>query len=175
MIRELLLTTGCALLLFIKPLDSGAQVPVTIRCENNAKTVTDIRLQICPPAGDRIVYEENDLKSKVLEYKIEGVGECKLYVQFKEKGAKAPTFISKKFSISGEENAVEIYTSTNLRNMVIPCDTKYSNRKYCVLFIKKIYPECPEGRYPEGYENDSEKTNFWEYALQSIILKGEKK
>lgn len=50
--------------------------------------------------------------------------------------------------------------------MVIPCNSEYSNRKYCILFIKKIYPERPEGRYPKGYENDSERTNLWEYLLK---------
>jgi len=73
--------------------------------------------------------------------------------------------------ISGEEKRIDVYTSMNLRSMVIPCNSEFSNRKYCILFIKKIYPECPEGRYPKGYENDSERTNLWEYSLQSIVQK----
>ncbi|HBN02149.1 MAG TPA: hypothetical protein DD383_06025, partial [Rikenellaceae bacterium] len=93
------------------------------------------------------------------------------FIQFKEKEAKAPTFISKKFIISGEEKNIEVHTSMNLRDMVIPCNTEYSNRRYCILLIKKVYPECPEGQYPKGYENDSERTGFWEYALLSVIQK----
>ncbi len=171
MLRKLLLTTGFALLFIIRSLGLEAQVPVMIKCENNAKTVTDIRVQITFPSGEMKVYDGKDLESKVLEYQIEGVGECKLFIHFKEKGVKAPTFISKKFMISGEEKRIDVNTSMNLRSMVIPCGSEYSNRKYCILLIKKIYPECTEGQYPKGYENDSERTGFWEYSLQSIIKK----
>lgn len=171
MLRKLLLIIGFSLLFFIRPLESGAQVPVTIKCENNAKTVTDIRVQITFPSGEMKAYDGKNLESEVLEYHIEGTGECKLFIHFKEEGVKAPTFISKKFMISGEEKRIDVYTSMNLRSMVIPCNSEYSNRKYCILFIKKIYPECPEGRYPKGYENDSERTNLWEYSLQSIVQK----
>ena len=52
MLRKLLLIIGFALLFFIRPLESGAQVPVTIKCENNVKTVTDIRVQITFPSGE---------------------------------------------------------------------------------------------------------------------------
>lgn len=128
-------------------MESGAQVPVTIKCENNAKTVTDIRVQITFPSGEMKTYDGKNLESEVLEYHLQ------------------------KFMISGEEKRIDVYTSMNLRSMVIPCNSEYSNRKYCILFIKKIYPECPEGRYPKGYENDSERTNFWEYSLQSIVQK----
>lgn len=103
MLRKLLLTIGFALLFFIRPLESGAQVPVTIKCENNAKTVTDIRVQITFPSGEMKAYDGKNLESEVLEYHIEGTGECKLFIHFKEEGVKAPTFISKKFMISGEE------------------------------------------------------------------------
>lgn len=147
MLRKLLLTIGFVLLFFIRPLESGAQVPVTIKCENNAKTVTDIRVQITFPSGEMKAYDGKNLESEVLEYHLQ------------------------KFMISGEEKRIDVYTSMNLRNMVIPCNSEYSNRKYCILFIKKIYPECPEGRYPKGYENDSERTNLWEYSLQSIVQK----
>lgn len=174
MLRNLPVTIGFVLLFFIRPLEASAQVPITIKCENNAKTVTDIRVHITFPSGEMKEYDGKNLESKALEYQIKGTGECKLFIHFKEKGEKAPTFISKKFTISGEEHTIEIYTSMNLRDMVIPCDSEYSNRKYCILFIKKIYPECPEGQYPKGYENDSERTNLWEYSLQSIILKAGK-
>lgn len=96
MLRKLLLTIGFALLFFIRPLESGAQVPVTIKCENNVKTVTDIRVQITFPSGEMKAYDGKNLESEVLEYHIEGTGECKLFIHFKEEGVKAPTFISKK-------------------------------------------------------------------------------
>lgn len=147
MLRKLLLTIRFALLFFIRPLESGAQVPVTIKCENNAKTVTDIRVQITFPSGEMKAYDGRIWKARFWN------------------------IISKKFMISGEEKRIDVYTSTNLRSMVIPCNSEYSNRKYCILFIKKIYPERPEGRYPKGYENDSERTNLWEYSLQSIVQK----
>ncbi len=172
--KNLLLAAIFTLFLIAWTLDLHAQVPISIKCENNAKTVTDIRVQITFPSGETKAYDGKDLGSKVLEYQIEGTGECKLFVHFKEKGVKAPTFITKKFLISGEEKSVEVHTSMNLRDMVIPCDTKYSNRKVCILFIKKLYPECPEGQYPKGYENDSERTNLWEYSLQSIIMEAGK-
>ena len=169
--KNLLLAAIFTLFLIAGGLKTHAQVPISIKCENNAKTVTDIRVQITIPSGETKKYEEKNLESNVLEYQIEGTGECKLFIQFKEKEAKAPTFISKKFIISGEEKNIEVHTSMNLRSMVIPCGTEYSNRRYCVLLIKKVYPECPEGQYPTGYENDSERTGFWEYAIQSVIQK----
>ena len=152
-------------------LEALAQVPISIKCENNAKTVTDIRVQITFPSGEMKAYDGKNLESNVLEYQIEGTGECKLFIQSKEKGSKAPTFISNKFIISGKEKNIEVHTSMNLRSMVIPCGTEYSNRRYCVLFIKKVYPEYPKGQYPKGYENDSEQTGVWEYAIQSVIQK----
>ncbi len=99
MLRKLLLTIGFALLFFIRPLESGAQVPVTIKCENNVKTVTDIRVQITFPSGEMKAYDGKNLESEVLEYHIEGTGECKLFIHFKEEGVKAPTFISNKLPL----------------------------------------------------------------------------
>lgn len=147
MLRKLLLTIGFALLFFIRPLESGAQVPVTIKCENNAKTVTDIRVQITFPSGEMKAYDGKNLESEVLEYHLQKIHDFR------------------------RRKKIDVYTSMNLRGMVIPCNSEDSNRKYCILFIKKIYPECPEGRYPKGYENDSERTNLWEYSLQSIVQK----
>ena len=103
--------------------ETHAQVPISIKCENNAKTVTDIRVQITIPSGETKAYDVKNLESTVLEYQIKGAGECKLFIQFKEKEAKAPTFISKKFIISGEEKNIEVHTSMNFRIMVIPCGT----------------------------------------------------
>lgn len=128
-------------------MESGAQVPVTIKCENNAKTVTDIRVQITFPSGEMKAYDGKNLESEVLEYHLQKIHDFR------------------------RRKRIDVYTSMNLRSMVIPCNSEYSNRKYCILFIKKIYPECPEGRYPKGYENDSERTNLWEYSLQSIVQK----
>jgi len=167
----LLLAAIFTLFLIAGGLETHAQVPISIKCENNAKTATDIRVQITFPSGEMKAYDGKNLESNVLEYQIEGTGECKLFIQFKEKGTKAPTFISKRFIISGEEKNIEVHTSMNLRSMVIPCGTEYSNRRYCVLLIKKVYPAYPEGQYPKGYENDSERTGVWEYAIQSIIQK----
>ena len=147
MLRKLLLTIGFTLLFFIRPLESGAQVPVTIKCENNAKTVTDIRVQITFPSGEKKAYDGKNLESEVLEYHLQKIHDFR------------------------RRKKIDVYTSMNLRGMVIPCNSEDSNRKYCILFIKKIYPECPEGRYPKGYENDSERTNLWEYSLQSIVQK----
>ena len=148
--KNLLLTAIFTLFLIAGGLEAHAQVPITIKCENNAKTTTDIRVQITFPSGETKAYDGKNLESNVLEYQIKGIGECKLFIQFKEKGSKAPNFISKKFTISGEEKNIEVHTSINLRSMVIPCGTEYSNRRYCVLFIKKVYPECPEGQDPQG-------------------------
>ncbi len=73
MLRKLLLTIGFTLLFFIRPLESGAQVPVTIKCENNAKTVTDIRVQITFPSGEMKTYDGKNLESEVLEYHLQKI------------------------------------------------------------------------------------------------------
>lgn len=73
MLRKLLLTIGFALLFFIRPLESGAQVPVTIKCENNAKTVTDIRVQITFPSGEMKAYDGKNLESEALEYHLQKI------------------------------------------------------------------------------------------------------
>lgn len=119
----MLLAAIFTLILIAGGLEVHAQVPISIKCENNAKTATDIRVQITFPSGEMKTYDGKDLESNVLEYQIEGTGECKLFIQFKEKGTKTPTFTSKRFVISGKEKNIEVHTSINLRRMVIPCGT----------------------------------------------------
>lgn len=145
------------------------QVPISLRLENNAKANVEAMVQITAPTGDRKVWKMKDLEKKTIEYSIAGVGECTLFVQFKEKGVKAPTFITRKFKVSGEEKQIAVYSSIDLADMTILCDGEYSNRRQCVLRILKKYPGLPDGRRPEGYENAEEKTNFWNYSITSVI------
>lgn len=145
------------------------QVPISLRLENNAKTVVDATVQITSPAGERKVWTMKDLEKKTIEYSVAGKGECTLFVRFKEKGVKAPTFITKKFKVSGEEKQIAVYSSIDLADMTVLCGGEYSNRRQCSLKILKRYPALPDGGYPEGYENAEEKTNFWNYSITSVI------
>lgn len=145
------------------------QAPISLRLENNAKASVEATVQITSPTGERKVWKMKDLEKKTIEYSIAGKGECTLFVRFKEKGVKAPTFITRKFKVSGEERQIAVYSSIDLADMTILCDVEYSNRRQCTLKILKKYPELPDGGYPEGYENAEEKTNFWNYSIASVI------
>lgn len=145
------------------------QVPISLRLENNAKTVVDATVQITSPVGERKVWTMKDLEKKTIEYSVAGKGECTLFVRFKEKGVKAPTFITKKFKVSGEEKQVAVYSSIDLADMTVLCVGEYSNRRQCSLKILKKYPALLDGGYPEGYENAEEKTNLWNYSITSVM------
>lgn len=148
-----------------------AQIPVKIKCENNAKTDVEIRVQITSPDGVIKVWEEKELKDKLLNYSIVGPGEVGVFVQYKENKVKSPTFIKKSFMVTGDEEGIAILTSINLKGMTILCDNEYSNRRYCVLDIRKYYPEKMDGGLPAGCENITERTAIWNYSISSIQLR----
>ncbi len=145
-----------------------AQIPVIIKCENNAKTVAEARIQITNPAGVVKAWDIKDLKNNILECNISGAGEVGVFIQYKEKMIKS-TFIKRTFMVTGEEKGIAIFSSINLKDMTILCGNEYSNRRYCVLDIRKYYPEELEGNLPSECENFSEKTAFWNYSIRNII------
>ncbi len=142
-----------------------------IRCENNSKSAVAVRVQITNPAGEVKAWEVKDLKYKYFDYSVEGSGDVCIFIQYKENNVKSPTFIQKTFAVTGKEKGISILSSINLRDMTILCEEQgYSNRRYCVLDIRKYYPGTLEGKLPDGSENTSEKTTFWNYTLSSIFL-----
>lgn len=145
------------------------QVPISLRLENNAKTIVDATIQITSPSGERKVWKIKDLEKNTIDYTIAGKGECTLFVRFKEKGINAPTFITKKFTVSGEEKQIAVLSSIDLRDMTILCGGEYSNKRHCLLKILKKYSKLPDGLYPEGYENAEEETNIWNYSIISVM------
>ena len=149
--------------------DLSAQVPVAVRCENNAESTVGVRVQITEPAGKVRAWEIENLRDTTLSCRITGTGKCVVFVQFKEKDVKAPTFISRKIVITGKEDSIGIKSSINLRDLLVLCGNKYSNRRYCILDIQKHYPEGTGQAASEGYENFAEQTTFWNYSISTRI------